>query len=239
MSTENPRDIEGLTAGDRHYRAFVGPTARYDVLGAGQLSLLYLLGLRETHSVLDFGCGSLRLGRLLIPLLQPGRYFGIEPEAWLVEEGFTHELGQDARALKKPRFDHNRDFRTDVFGETFDFIMAQSIFSHAGSEMTRKALAAFKASLAPGGMIVANWLTAPEIESLHPDRSDWVYPGVVPFEESRIFALAAEAGLSIRRCHWRHPGRLVWYVLAADADDLPDQAFLEALAVTPRGMEAR
>lgn len=73
-------DAHELEAGDRHYRAFVGPLDRYDLLGAGQMALLYLLGLREHHRVLDFGCGSLRLGRLLIPYLRPGRYFGIEPE---------------------------------------------------------------------------------------------------------------------------------------------------------------
>jgi len=69
-----------LAPGDQHYRAFVGPTYRYDLIGAQQFALLYLLGLRETHRLLDFGCGSLRLGRMAIPYLLEGHYFGIEPE---------------------------------------------------------------------------------------------------------------------------------------------------------------
>jgi hypothetical protein len=53
----------------QHHRAFVGQPQRYDVAAASQFALLFLLGLREHHRVLDFGCGSLRLGRLLIPYL--------------------------------------------------------------------------------------------------------------------------------------------------------------------------
>ena len=78
---------EGLQMGDRHYRAWVGPPADYDRIAALQVSLLLCVGLRETHFFLDVGCGSLRGGRMLIPYLRPGRYFGIEPERWLVEEG--------------------------------------------------------------------------------------------------------------------------------------------------------
>jgi len=57
----------------------VGPDADYDLLRALQFRLLCALGLREHHSVLDVGCGSLRAGRLPITYLAPGRYFGIEP----------------------------------------------------------------------------------------------------------------------------------------------------------------
>ena len=66
-------------AGDDHYRAFVGPAWRYDLLAALQFQAMTSLGLREYHSLLDVGCGSLRAGRLFIPYLLPGRHFGIEP----------------------------------------------------------------------------------------------------------------------------------------------------------------
>lgn len=121
-----------------------------------------------------------------------------------------------------------------MFGEQFEFIVAQSIFSHAGSDMTSRALKSFSKSLAPGGLILANWLVGPEDEALSPDGSGWIYPGVLPFAEERILALAADAGLTIRRCPWWHPGRLKWFVLAADVNDLPDEAFLQQLAVAPR-----
>jgi SAM-dependent methyltransferase len=59
-----------LPPGADHYRAYVGPPDRFDFMSATQFSLLFALGLRDHDCVLDFGCGSLRLGRLLIPYLR-------------------------------------------------------------------------------------------------------------------------------------------------------------------------
>lgn len=225
-------EAASLHAGADHYRAFVGPPGRFDLMSSAQFSLLHMLGLRETHRVLDFGCGSLRLGRLLIPYLRSGGYFGIEPEAWLVEEGFARELGDDARRLKAPRFDNNAQYDCAVFGATFDFIIAQSIFSHTGVDAGRRALGAFRPVLAPGGLILANWLVGVE-GGFDPETVGWVYPECVIHSPDRVDTLIADAGLVARRCGWHHHGGLSWYVLAAREVDLPDQAFLDALAITP------
>lgn len=215
-----------------HHRAFVGQPQRFDVAGGSQFALLFLLGLREHHRLLDFGCGSLRLGRLAIPYLAPDRYFGVEPEARLVESGFSEELGQDARTLKRPRFDHNGDYRVDVFGETFDFIIAQSVFSHTGARATGKALAAFAGSLAPGGLIVANWLLGHETAGPPVETTDWAYPECVEYLPDRIVRLAGEAGLVTAACPWRHP-ELHWFVMARSVDDLPDRERLKSLHLGP------
>jgi SAM-dependent methyltransferase len=209
------------------HRAFVGQPQRYDVAAASQFALLFLLGLREHHRLLDFGCGSLRLGRLAIPYLAPDRYFGVEPETRLVEAGFEHELGQDARTLKRPRFDDNRDWRADVFGEQFDFIIAQSVFSHVGEGPAARGLAAFAGSLAPGGLIVANWLLGPERSV---DTAEWVYPECVAFSPERVAGLAVSAGLRIRACPWPHPA-LSWFVMARNEADLPSRQQMAALQV--------
>src|SRR5437879_7690102 len=83
----------GLKPGDPHYRAYVGPPEDYDLIAAMTFNLLTTLGLRQHHSLLDVGCGSLRIGRLLIPYLNRGKYFGIEPNEWLVRsEEHTSEL---------------------------------------------------------------------------------------------------------------------------------------------------
>ena len=58
-----------------NHRAFVGPREHYDIVGAMQFTLLYFLGLREHHYLLDIGCGSLRAGRFFIMYLKPGHYF--------------------------------------------------------------------------------------------------------------------------------------------------------------------
>jgi len=67
------------------HRKFLGPEDSYDLAAASQFNLLTMLGLREAHSVLDICCGGLRAGRPLICYLQPGRYFGLEPEKWVLE----------------------------------------------------------------------------------------------------------------------------------------------------------
>jgi hypothetical protein len=81
-----------LAGGSRHFRAYVGPPGQFDFMGATQFRLLTTLGLREHHSLLDFGCGSLRAVRLLIPYLLPGRYYGLEPNRWLIEDGINTQL---------------------------------------------------------------------------------------------------------------------------------------------------
>ncbi len=215
-----------------HHRAFVGQPERYDLAAASQFALLFMLGLREQHRLLDFGCGSLRLGRLVIPYLQPDRYFGIEPEARLVESGFEQELGQDIRAIKRPRFDTNADYQVDVFGEKFDFVIAQSVFTHTGAALTAKGLKAFAGSLAPGGLIVANWLLGMETEGPPVETTEWVYPECVEFLPDRIQRLAAEAGLKTMACPWAHP-ELYWFVMAREDADLPSRERMRALQIGP------
>ena len=92
----------GLPAGSEHYRAYVGPPNRYDLIAALSFALLAAAGIRETHRVADLGCGSLRVGRLLIPYLRPGHYYGMEPNRWLVEEGIDREVGRDLVRIKRP-----------------------------------------------------------------------------------------------------------------------------------------
>ena len=65
-SIEEARKLE---AGTRHYRAYVGSPKAYDVTAATQFALMVGLGLREDHTLLDIGCGSLCGGRLFIPYL--------------------------------------------------------------------------------------------------------------------------------------------------------------------------
>ena len=94
----------GLKPGDAHYRAYVGPPEDYDLIAAMTFNLLTTLGLRQHHSLLDIGCGSLRIGRLFIPYLNRGKYFGVEPNEWLVDEGIRRELGESLVQIKRPTF---------------------------------------------------------------------------------------------------------------------------------------
>lgn len=218
-------DISKLKPGDHHYMAYVGPPGQYDFMGATQFRLLTTLGLRAHHALLDFGCGSLRAGRLFLSYLDRGRYFGIEPNRWLIEDAIEHQVGRDAIALKQPRFDHNGEFATDVFSRQFDFILAQSIFSHTGGDLVRTALRNFGSSLLPDGLVAATFIEGTQDFA----GSGWVYPQCVAFRPRTIARLAADAGLCAARLPWYHP-RQTWYCLAKDRRRLPDKAMLRHLS---------
>ena len=211
-----------LPAGAEHYMAYVGPPRQYDFMGATQFRLLTTLGLRETHKLLDFGCGSLRAGRLLIPYLMPGNYHGLEPNRWLVEDGIANEIGQDLIRIKSPVFRHDENFSIAGFGVRFDFIVAQSIFSHTGRDLIATALGSFRKHLAEDGLILATFIPespdAPEFTG-----TGWIYPQVVTYRPETILAIISAAGLVGRPLPWFHP-RQTWFALAASDRQLPPSA---------------
>jgi len=164
-------------------------------------SLLTALGLRQHHDVLDVGCGSLRIGRLLIPYLNRGRYTGLEPNSWLVAEGIQRECGPDQIEIKQPHFvfeDNLDSFGPDI---RFDFAIAQSIFSHAGLDVISRWLADLGRVLPDRGALIATYI---EGEEDHPNRG-WIYPECVSYRRSTIEGLATDFGFEFRPLDWRHP----------------------------------
>jgi len=200
--------------------AYVGAPAEYDLRGGAQFALLFALGLRDHHRLLDFGCGSLRFGRLAIPYLQPGNYVGLEPNTWLVEDGIERQIGRDQIALKRPVFHSFDDFRADNCGAGFDFIVAQSIFSHAGRAIIATALESFTQALAADGMALATFALTREGKPPSDDSVGWVYPGGVRYAPETVDSMIADAGLVGRALPWFHP-RQTWYALALDRERLP------------------
>jgi len=197
----------GLGAGSEHHRAYVGPPRDYDLIAALTAGLLFAAGLRETHSLVDVGCGSLRVGRLLIPYLREGNYYGIEPERRLVEEGIEKELGRGVIELKRPSFRYVSDFSLSGFEVPFDFVMAQSVFSHTYPDLFAEGLRGIAQALAPDGLLFATFVAGEET----PKGSGWRYPENVPYRWPEVRRLAREAGLVARRLRWPHP-RQRWFV---------------------------
>jgi SAM-dependent methyltransferase len=195
-----------LPPGSNHYRAFVGYPLKYDLIAAMQFNLLTSLGLRESHRVLDVGCGSLRAGRLLIPYLLPNCYYGLEPEQWLVEDGIRYNTGRDIVEVKSPSFQYRSDFSMTAFGVQFDFILAQSIFSHASADQIMTCLSEAAACLAPGALLVASFV----LDKEDYQGATWVYPTCVGYTESAMKRFANEAGLECTLIDWPHPNAQSW-----------------------------
>lgn len=220
LRTLSREEARGLPAGAPHYSAYVGPAQRWDFMGATQFRLLTALGLREDHFVLDVGCGSLRAGRLLIPYLNRSRYCGIEPNSWLVADAIAAEIGPELVERKNVRFSETGDFDAGVFGERFDFILAQSIFSHAGPDLLQKALTRFKGALAGSGLVLATFLFDVDHPRLKVETEGWTYPGCTAYRRETIAELAEATGFAWRILPWYHP-RQTWMAFALEPEQLP------------------
>lgn len=199
---------DDLKPGDKHYRAFVGPPEGYDIMAAIQFNLLTALGLRDTHHVLDIGCGSLRVGRLLIPYLRTGRYYGLEPEEWLVREGIESEVGQDLVRIKKPSFAYNSDFDLSGFRQMFDFVLAQSVFSHASERQIVDCLRAVGERLQPSGIFAATFVLGSDDYR----GTEWAYPACIRYTEAGMKRIVESAGMTMRIIEWPHPEQ-VWMLI--------------------------
>lgn len=200
----------GLTPGADHYRAYVGPPEDYDLIAAMTFNLLTTIGLRQHHTLVDIGCGSLRVGRLLIPYLNVSNYVGIEPNAWLIEEGITREIGRDMVQIKRPRFLIGGS--SDVLrgaGSSFDFAVAQSIFSHCGPDLLDGWLKGVAPVLAPTGALLATFLPGPQSCV----QKGWIYPNCVEYTPESLKDAADAAGLQFEVLDWRHP-RQTWGLFA-------------------------
>lgn len=200
---------EGLEPGADHYRAFVGPPEDYDLVSAMTFGLLTVLGLRQHHALLDIGCGSLRVGRLLIPYLNRGRYTGFEPHQWLVEEGIANECGSEQVAIKQPRFIFDADPHCLDSSTQFDFALAQSIFSHADLELIATWLGVLAERLKRDGALVATFIESDEDHA----TSGWVYPECVAYRRETMADLARDHGFDFRVLDWQHP-RQRWCLFA-------------------------
>jgi len=198
-----------LKAGDKHYRSFIGPPSKYDLVSAMQFNLLTKHGLRENHKFLDIGCGSLRGGRLFIIYLLENNYHGVEPEKWLVEDGIYFELGKEIVKLKKPKFLHSTNFDFNKFGAEFDFALAQSIFTHASVEQMKTCLLNLSKVANKNFKLLASFIEGDE----NYEGSDWVYPGCVTYRFDFMKQLAEEYGFKCRKTDDAHPNNHTWLLI--------------------------
>lgn len=194
-----------LNAGDQHYRAYVGPPRDYDLVSAMVFNLLTCIGLRQHHRVLDIGCGSLRVGRLLIPYLNQENYVGVEPNRWLVEDGIANEVGTDLVRIKKPTFSFYPSMEEFKYSLDVDYAIAQSIFSHCGKDLIKQWLSQVSFHLKNDGALVATFL--PDTKDY--DGLGWIYPACVNYRSETMATWAADLGLDFRILDWAHP-RQTW-----------------------------
>jgi SAM-dependent methyltransferase len=137
-----------------------GPTRDFERVGSLSFQLLLKEGLQPSSRVLDVGCGALRVGYWLMRFLDPGCYFGIEPQRDVVRRALSELLEPEVLERSDARFSYNEDFDFTVFGETFDFVIARSVWTHACKRQISAMLRSFSLTSAPGGVFLASYMPA-------------------------------------------------------------------------------
>jgi hypothetical protein len=115
--------------------------------------------------------------------------------------------------LKRPTFSTISDFGLSALGERFDFVMAQSIFSHTFRDLALQGLTGVRDCLADEGLLFATFNE--HAEPTGDEGSGWIYPGRARFTWDQFREIGAQAGLALRLLQWHHP-RQRWVVAARD-----------------------
>lgn len=157
------------------HRNYVAHNAWFST-GADVFCLLRHVGVEQEHSLVDIGCGSLRVGRFLMMYLNPDNYCGIEPNKWLVDAGIKDEVSPGLVRVKRARFQHRDDWDASEFGQLFDWVLIGDVLVHADHAMMRTAMQRAYEVLKPGGSLIANYF----IGNPHHVLEGWLYPNIAP-----------------------------------------------------------
>jgi SAM-dependent methyltransferase len=146
----------------RHYfdpewhRRTIGNMPHWDYLGPIQLDYLVERGLEPHHHLLDVGCGPLRAGIHFIRYLEPGHYVGTDKRGDVLETARLVELPQHGLEAKEPLLVEDERFDFGSLGRTFDYAMAQSVFTHIHLNSIMRCLVEMGKVLRPGGKFYAS-----------------------------------------------------------------------------------
>ena len=179
-----------------------------------QLDYLVSRGLKPHHLLLDLGCGSLRGGVRFVAYLDPGHYYGVDLNQPLLDVGYDKEIVPAGLGGRLPRENLRciGDFGIGRIGVRFDFLIAQSVFTHIRFERVRECLTKVASTVEPGCLFFATYWRIPED---YPDDLEFKHPhGVVTHPRKNSFhykfsaLVQAAAGLpwGIEDVgEWNHP----------------------------------
>ena len=139
------------------HRRAIGYVEEWDVHGPRQLEFLQEQGLKPEHYLLDVGCGPLRGGVHFIAYLEPGHYYGVDRNAKVLETARELELKRYGVEDKNPTLVAMDNFDFARLGQTFDYMWAQSVFTHLPLNNIIRAVVNAEQALKPGGKFLATF----------------------------------------------------------------------------------
>jgi len=177
-------------------------------LGQLQLDFLVEQGLRRDHFFLDVGCGSLRGGVHFIRYLDTGHYYGFDRSRERLEAGQSVELPRYGLVDKRPVLEVIDDFGVARFGRSFDFALAQSVFTHIPLDAIELCLRNVGDALVSGGRFYATFNERTDAGPDRVDRSDLPYhkDPIVRYDVTAFEELCRAGPLSVSYIgDWGHP----------------------------------
>jgi cyclopropane fatty-acyl-phospholipid synthase-like methyltransferase len=181
---------------------------QWDELGDWQFDILKRFGLEPKHRLLDVGCGPLRLGSLVIPYLEPGHYYGIDPVGMLLALG---RAVLDRLGIDRPySLLQSASFEFDRFGAQFDFAIAQSVITHLSRAQITSCFTALKSVMQPGSTLIFTYLLsgyAPPLGFLMDGVAPMIRPGLS--DEGIFVELADRLGIRFVASDEPHPSQKV------------------------------
>ena len=174
----------------------------WDEIGPLQLDFLVSKGLMPHHRLLDIGCGTLRAGRHFIRYLDAGNYFGIDISPKAIE--YAHELvSREGLSEKRPALivSARKDLKFGEYeGEKFDYLLAQSVFTHLPPEAIAECLQHAGTVMSSSSAFYCTYKESPEYKAV-PIAMEFRYP--LSFFET----LADQVGLHLEDCSadYAHP----------------------------------
>lgn len=175
---------DAIERGD--HREVIG--GMWDEIGSLQLAFLRSNGLSPESTLLDIGCGSLRLGVRAVEYLSPCQYWGTDLSSALLDVGYEREIIPGGLADRLPRTNliADEEFTFTSVPNVVDFAIATSVFTHLPLNNIRLCLANlaqhvtsrctffFSVFTPPDGLpAVQSYRQAPGGVLTHPDRDPY------------------------------------------------------------------
>lgn len=133
----------------------VGPPKLWKMKQEFQINFIKKQGIKESNTLLDIGCGTLRGGIPIIDFLNSGNYCGIEVRESVLNEG-KKELEEHNLLNKEPRLVSFSDFNELNLNNKFDVIFCFSVLIHLEDKIASECIKFVTEHLKDEGVFYAN-----------------------------------------------------------------------------------
>lgn len=140
MEIEVLKMKETLARNPDHVGKNISGKSVADAGGRRWLDYLISNGLRPNNTVIEYGCGSLRVGKSVIGYLDKGNYVGVDIDSFFYEMGLRNYVGEDLVAEKAPNFFviDGPEYVAATEGRTFDFLFSTLVVMHVPPQQLDK-----------------------------------------------------------------------------------------------------